>query len=293
MTVLELNALRAQQRSNAGQENASVQERRDSLNAFQSFPIPDDVQVHTCSLGDIACERVVGGEGQGPAILYLHGGGYVIGSPRSHRHVAGFLASKTSGEVFVPDYRLAPEAPFPAAVEDALSAYRGLLASRAPEHLAIAGDSAGGGLAFALAVAAREAGLPMPAAIVGLSPWVNMGTENESYRKLSSVDALTTPEVVGWYSTQYLAGADERTPLASPLFADLQGLPSILIQTGDHECFFGDTVLMHQNLISAGVDSELSVWKGMFHVWHAYWPQLSEGREALSQVSSFILAHCK
>ena len=292
MSKSELEKLRAQMKAAPFSPTAPEWQLRAGIDALESFGLPDDVRVEICELGAVPADRLTGGSGDGAVLLYLHGGGYVIGSPRSHRHLAALIARQMAGTVYVLDYRLAPEAPFPAAVDDALAAYRALLAEHPPQRLAIAGDSAGGGLTFALAIAARDAGLAMPTAIVGISPWVNLGTENESYDKLAANDPVLSREVTEYFSSRYLAGAPARTPLASPLFANLAGLPPTLIQVGDHECFFGDATSMHQALIASGVDTELVVWKGMFHVWHLYWPALGEGKQALEQIAAFVTQHC-
>jgi len=252
-----------------------------------AFAVPEGVAVETSPLGGVPAEKLTF-DAAGPVLLYLHGGGYVIGSPKSHRHLAGLLAREIGGTVHTPDYRMAPEAPFPAAVEDAVAAYRALLDTVPASRIAVAGDSAGGGLTFALALALRDAGLPLPACLVGISPWVELGTANESYDKLAGVDPLLSREVCDYFSSRYLAGERAAHPLASPLRADLAGLPPILIQIGDREVFFGDAVSMHQSLIAAGVEARFVVWNGMFHVWHLYWPMLEEGRRAVGEIAGFV-----
>ncbi len=264
---------------------SALRERMDRMSDL--FPAQTDVAVTQLVLGGVPAERLVGGA-DGPIVLYLHGGGYVMGSPTSHRHLAAKLASDISGEVFSLDYRMGPEAPFPAALDDAVAAYRELSGTLAPRDIFLAGDSAGGGLVFATAIAARDAGLPPPAGLVAISPWVNLGTENASYDLLAKADPMLSRVVCDYFSSRYLGGNSAKDPAASPLFAKLEGLPRTLIQVGDRECFFGDAVLMHQALIAAGVDTELRVWKEMFHVWHLYWPLLAQGRDAMSEIAAFI-----
>ncbi len=254
------------------------------------FPVPEGVTVAPVTLAGIAAEHIVAKAG-GPLVLYLHGGGYVIGSPKSHRHLVCQLAHSMAGEAYSLDYRMAPEAPFPAAVDDAVDAYQALIAAHPGRGIVIAGDSAGGGLAFAAALGAAARGLPRPAAVVGLSPWVNLGTDNESYDALERVDPMLSRAAIDYFSSHYLAGNPASDPAASPLFADLKGLPPVLIQIGDSECFLGDAVKMHHALVTAGVHSELSVWKQMFHVWHAYWPMLRQGREAIDEIADFVARH--
>lgn len=253
------------------------------------FSMPAGVGWSETSLGGVAAERFLAAS-EGPLVLYFHGGGYVMGSAKSHRHVTAHLAELSRGEVYSLDYRLAPEAPFPAAVEDAVSAYKALIDLAPGRGVVLAGDSAGGGLVFAAAVAVRDHGLPLPHALVGISPWVNLGTENESYDQLAAADPMLSRPVCDYFSSRYLAGQSAQDAGASPLFANLAGLPRTLIQVGDRECFFGDAVRMHQALVSSGVDSDLRVWKGMFHVWHLHWRSLAEGQAAIEEIVAFLAA---
>ena len=248
------------------------------------YAVPHDVRLETTPIAGVPCEALRAGAA-GPTLLYLHGGGYVAGSPRSHRHLAAGLAHRLGGHVVVPDYRLAPEYRFPAALEDVLACYRAL-ATDGP--VAIAGDSAGGGLSFSLAIAARDEGLPPPQCIVALSPWVALTTNNPAYDDLAALDPLLSREICSWHAMRYLGDTAPTTPEASPLFADLTGLPPVLIQVGDHEVLFGDAARMHQKLLAASVPSELSIWNGMFHVWHLYWPTLAEGAAAIDAVAAFV-----
>lgn len=252
---------------------------------------PAEVKAETTQLGGVNAEKLTA-DPTGPVVLFLHGGGYVTGSSQSHRHLTSLLAKEIKGVVFALDYRLAPEAPFPAALDDASAAWAALAGRYSPGRCAIVGDSAGGGLSFAVALQAREAAQPMPACLVGLSPWVNLGTENPSYDRLAKVDLLLSRAAIDYYVPKYAPDHRLRDPLISPLFADLRGLPATLIQVGDHECFFGDAVAMHETLIGAGVASELTVWNRMFHVWHLHWPALDDGRAALEQAARFVTQNC-
>lgn len=247
------------------------------------------VDITPVSLGGIPAERHLAGDG--PTVLYLHGGGYTLGSPRSHRHLISRLAADLQGEVFALDYRLAPEAPYPVAVDDAVAAWEALVSERPDRPVSVMGDSAGGGLSFATALAVRDRGLQPPRAIVAISPWVDMTASSSSYEFLGAADPIISRQDIVWHSGRYLAGADPLAGLASPMFADLKGLPPTLIQVGDHEVLFGDSVRIHQRLIAAGVDTELSVWKGMFHVWHFYWRELDEGARAIGQAAAFLRRH--
>jgi acetyl esterase/lipase len=192
------------------------------------------------------------------ALLYLHGGGYLIGSPKSHRHMVGALSVESDLPVFSADYRLAPEHPFPAAVDDAAAAYKGLLDAGIPSaRLAIAGDSAGGGLTIATLVALRERGLPLPACAAAISPWCDLSQGGEAYRARAKRDPIVSKDGLDNMAAAYLNGADPRTPLASPAFADLKGLPPLLIQVGTEEALYDDALTLKTRAEAAGVEVSL------------------------------------
>ena len=192
----------------------------------------------------------------------------------------------------MPDYRLAPEHPFPAAVEDALAAYRSLLdAGVAAKRIVIAGDSAGGGLAVSCLLAARDAGLPMPAAAACLSPWTDMTASGGSYQSKASVDVLVSQGDLTRYGAAYLGAASPTAPLASPALADLEGLPPLLIQVGSEEVLLDDARLLAAKAEAAGVAVSLDEWPGMIHVWQWYWPVLEEGRQANAALAAFFKKH--
>jgi acetyl esterase/lipase len=264
-------------------DEATMRRRLDSLARVHASP--PEVAIEPITLAGRPGERLRAGNG--PHVLFLHGGGFVTGSPISHRHLAGRLAADLGGTVDVLDYRLAPEAPFPAAVKDCLAAYAALSHHR----VALVGDSAGGNLVFTTAVAARDAGLPRPFALGAISPWVNLATGNISYDLIGPVDPSLSRAVIGWHVSRYLKDGAAEDPRASPLFAALHDLPPTLIQIGDREVFFGDAVELHQRLIAAGTDTTLSVGKEMFHVWHLHWPTLPQGRAAIAELAAFIGEH--
>lgn len=225
-------------------------------------------------------------------ILYLHGGGFVSGSPRTHRGIAGRLARAADAKVVVPDYRLAPEHPFPAGLDDALAVYRALIdRDTAPEDLAVVGDSAGGNLVFALLLKLKEEGAPMPAAAVGLSPFVDMTGSGDSLLANAALDPLLHiagfPTVVGAYAS----GLDPRNPLLSPIFGDLAGLPPCLIQCGSDEILLDDAVRLQRALETAGVHAELEVWTQMPHVWQAFARLIPEARTAIGRIATFLGKH--
>ncbi len=258
----------------------------------QQFPLPDGVTVEATEAGGVKAEWVRAPECRNDAVLlYVHGGGYVIGSPASHRHQVAALSQAAGIAALSLDYRLGPEHPFPAAVDDAVSAYQSLLAAGiAPHRIVVAGDSAGGGLTVAMLLALRERGLPQAAAGVCISPWVDLTMTAESYTTKADVDPIVTHDGVTGMAQAYLQGQDARAPLASPLFADLSGLPPLLIQVGTDEVLLDDSIKLEANAKAAGVDVTLEVWDEMIHVWHFFYPVLSEGRDAIARIGEFARA---
>jgi len=225
-------------------------------------------------------------------VLYLHGGGYVLGSPTSHAGMASMMADLAQARVFVLDYRLAPETPFPGALEDAISAYKALLEKgEKPEKIVIAGDSAGGGLAVALMVALKEGGVPLPAAGVCLSPWADLSFSGDSMQTNAKADSILCRQSLAWLGGQYLAGLAPNDPRVSPIFADLTGLPPLLIQVGSDEVLLDDAVRLNKVAKKAGVDSTLEVWNGQVHVWPLMSKLIPEARQALQGIGTFIKTH--
>ena len=224
-----------------------------------------------------------------PVVLYFHGGGYVMGSVNTIRPLAANLAVAAGARVLTVGYRLAPEHPFPAAVDDAVAAWRWLLDGGAdPSAVAFAGDSAGGGLTVAALLAARDQGLDLPAAGVCISPWVDLTLLSESYDR----NAATDPDVERWRLEEmarlYLAGADPATPLASPVCADLAGLPPLLVHAGTAELLEDDAVLLASVARTAGVPVTLELYRDMIHVWHAYAPGLPEGTAGIERIAAWL-----
>lgn len=226
-------------------------------------------------------------------ILYAHGGSYNAGSITSHIPLTGNIASVTRSRLLSLDYRLAPEHPFPAAVEDALSAYRWLLAQNInPRRIVVAGDSAGGGLMLALLLAARDQGLPLPAAAVGLSAWTDLTCSGETWTKNEKVDFMIRRLPTLESAKIYLGDVDPKTQLASPLFGNLQGLPPILLQAGSNEVILSDSVVFAEKARAAGVDVQLEVWRNMQHEWQYAAKLLPEGHQALEHIRDFLEAKC-
>jgi epsilon-lactone hydrolase len=272
-----------------------AQRRAQYERAEKFFPTPPDVTIEHVTAGSVPSEWLSPpGARVDTAILYLHGGGYVIGSPRSHRHLAAAVGAAARASVLLPDYRLAPEHPFPAAGDDGVAAYRWLLGrGLAPARVVIAGDSAGGGLTVATLLALRDAGLPLPAAGVCISPWVDLTCGGATYTTRAEADPIVLHESVAAMATAYLAGKDAKTPLASPLFADLSGLPPLLIQVGDDEVLLDDAVQLAERARKSGVDATLEVADKMVHVWHWFFPMLDEGQAAIDRIGEFVAARAR
>jgi epsilon-lactone hydrolase len=261
--------------------------------AERVFTLPPGTIVDAVTVGGRPAEWLRSpGAREDAALLYLHGGGYVIGSPRSHRHLAEAIARSAGIACLLPDYRLAPEHRFPAAVDDALAAYRSLVDQRgiASSRIAIAGDSAGGGLTVATLVAIRQAGLPTPGAAVCISPWTDLTCSAQSYESKAATDPMVALPGITAMAQEYLGAADPRTALASPLYADLHGLPPLLIQVGSEEVLLDDATRLAERARAAGVDATLEVWEPMIHVWHWFLPWLDEAQEAVDKIGAFLRA---
>lgn len=225
-------------------------------------------------------------------ILYLHGGAFVIGSPVSHRDMVGAIADAAQARAFIVDYRLAPETIFPGAVEDAVAAYKGLLANgEKAEKIIIAGDSAGGGLTMSTLVALRDEGVELPAGAVCISPWADLTFTGDSMIAKDKVDAMLGRGSLSWFADQYLAGQDAAQPLASPIFADLENLPPILIQVGSNEVLLDDAIRLNKALKKAAGDVTLEVWDGQMHVWHLMSTIVPEGKHAINVIGTFVKTH--
>ncbi|HEY1077297.1 MAG TPA: alpha/beta hydrolase [Fontimonas sp.] len=221
-------------------------------------------------------------------VLYLHGGAYAIGSPAVYREYMAQLALHWQAQIAIIDYRLAPEHPFPAALDDAIASYQSLLESGiAADRIVVAGDSAGGGLTLACALKARELGLPLPAALAVVAPWVDMTVSGESAQQKTRDDMLFTDRIRA-AATDYLGGAAPTTPLASPLHADLRGLPPTLIQVTDTEILYSDALRLDAALREAGVRSDLRVWKGLWHVWPLFAGKLPEATDSVLEAAAFL-----
>jgi acetyl esterase/lipase len=255
-----------------------------------SVPIATGCTKASVSAHGIDCERLTPREAEpGRILLCLHGGGFTQGSAVSHRHYASRLARAARAEALVPNYRLAPEHPFPAAVEDALACYRWLLEQGfAPERIAIMGDSAGGGLAVAAALAIRDEGLPAPAAVYAISPWVDLTEVPPSYAERAALDPVVTLESLHRMSALYAGETDRRHPLLSPLHADLSGLPPLFIHVATDEILYEDGLRLAEAARAAGVDVTLRVGERMIHVWPLFHEILRAGRAAIGEAGDWL-----
>ncbi|MDR3510721.1 MAG: alpha/beta hydrolase [Caulobacteraceae bacterium] len=289
MANQEILAIRAfLARTPAELSTAELREVYNGLGA--QFPTPETVTLTPESVGDIPAEWGASPDAdQNRVILYLHGGGYVIGSILSHRHLAAELGRAAGCRTLALDYRLAPEAPFPAAVDDALAAYRFLLDQGfAPSSIAVAGDSAGGGLTVATLIAAREAGLPQPACGFCISPWTDLEAVGGSMSAKAGEDPMVQREGLLKMASDYLGGGDPRHPLAAPLHADLTGLAPLLIQVGSAETLLDDSVRLAALAGAQEVPVRLEIWPEMIHVWHFFHPMLADARRALASAGEYI-----
>ena len=227
----------------------------------------------------------------GRTILYLHGGGYVFCSEETHRPLTTTLANRCRARVFVPAYRLAPEHPFPAAIDDCLTAAAWVFTQGAvPARTVVAGDSAGGGLAAALCVARRDAGLPPLSGAVLLSPWTDLAATGDSIRTNAERDAMFVGDQIANFSREYLGSTPATHPLASPLYAELAGLPPMLIHVSTQEVLLDDARRLAVRARAAGVDVTLREWDDLVHVWQLWTPFMPEARDALADAAAWIRA---
>lgn len=266
--------------------------RADIEKAASIFRVADDVICDPVDVNGVPGEWIVPPSAVSGSVLYfLHGGGYCIGSIDSHRHMVANIARAAKVRALMIDYRLSPEHPFPAGLDDAITGYRWLVEQGfGPETMVIAGDSAGGGLALATLLKLREEGLAQPAGAVLISPWTDMTGETESRRTRAAEDPLIDPEHTQFIAELYLDGTDAKHPMTSPLFADLTGLPALFIQVGTAEVLLDDSTRLEEAARKQGVDVELEVWDDMFHVWHFYADWIPEGRQANEKIAQFMAA---
>ena len=287
-----MQALKERQTASADLPPVTVEEARATFApGGPVHPIPDDVRVSEVSAGWVAAHWLdAPGADADRVLLFLHGGGYQFGSLRSDGELAARLGRASGMRVLFPEYRLAPEHPFPAAIDDVLAVWQWLRTDQqmSARSLAVAGNSAGGGLTVALLVATRDAGEELPAAAVLMSPTVDLTSSGRSMTERVDQDPISTPALLRQLAADYLAGADPRTPLASPLFASLSGLPPLLVQVGTADLLLSDAERLAEAATQAGVDVRLEVGEGLPHVYQLMLGT-PEAAEATERIGRFLL----
>ena len=288
-----MDDLRAQRAASAGQAPPSLAERRATFApAGRPHPVPDDVAVTDVTADGVPAHWLAApGSDSGRVLLFLHGGGFEFGSVRSDGELAARLGRAGGMRVLFPEYRLAPEHRFPAAIDDVVAAWRWLRTDQGLDaaSITVAGDSAGGGLAVALLVAIRDAGEALPAAAVLMSPTVDLTSSGASMTERVDQDPLSTPDMLRQFAADYLAGADPRTPLASPLFASLAGLPPLLVLVGTSDLLLSDSERLAAAADRAGVDVTLKIGEGLPHV-YPLMLGTPEAAEATDEIGKFLRA---
>jgi acetyl esterase/lipase len=291
MSDTEIGALRVKLMSRPRSDDYR-QRRRDIDARGLQYGLASDVSVEVTSANGVPAEWTSTPQAERDAVLlYLHGGGFVIGSLHSHRHLVCEAGRAARAFTLALDYRLAPEHPFPTAVEDAVAGYRFLLArGYTPGRIAIAGDSAGGGLVVSAMIAVRDAGLPQPACGWCISPWVDLEALGETMSSKAAADPTVQKAGILDMARLYLNGADPRSPLAAPIYADLAGLAPLLIQVGAAETLLDDAIRLAKIAGAVDVRVDLQIWPEMIHVWHLFHPELKAGLRAIEQGGSFVRA---
>lgn len=292
MSQQELNSIIAMLQD--FQWSDSPSQMRSDFNEGFSLPPHPTAKVNPIKADGVPAELIScpGGNPQ-LVILYLHGGGFVVGSLTTHRRIACDLAEASGASVLTISYRLAPEHPYPAALEDTLTTYRWLVNTRGfhPERVAIAGDSAGGNLALAALLSLRDAGETLPSSALLISPYCDLTRISQTIATHADIDPMVSPQLLDTVTPWYAPDGDLRHPLLSPLFADLSGLPPLLIHVGASEVLLDDALKLARKAGLANVAVELKVWQNMIHCFHLFAPMLEEGRGALEEAGSFLRQH--
>ncbi len=291
MSDAEIGALRAKLASRPRSDD--YRQRRKDIDARGlAYGLAADVGVEPVTANGVRAEwTTTPKDARDAALLYLHGGGYVIGSLDSHRHLAGEAGRAAGIAALALDYRLAPEHPFPAAVDDALAGYRFVLGRGiSPGRVALAGDSAGGGLVVAAMLAIRDAGLPQPGCGWCISPWVDMEAIGETMTSKAPADPTVQRAGLLDMAKMYLSGADPRSPLAAPIYGNLSGLAPLMIQVGACETLLDDALRLAKIGGAADVRVDLQIWPEMIHVWHLFHPELKAGRQAIEAGGAYVRA---
>jgi epsilon-lactone hydrolase len=291
MSSSEIEAVRELLRSRS--RPVGWAERRERLDAIgQASPVAPDISLEAADAGGVAAEwSLAPGSDPARVLMFFHGGGYCSGSIASHRGMVTRIGRAAGVRTLAVGYHLAPEHPFPAALEDALAAYGFLLDQGiAPGKIAIGGDSAGGGLTLATIISLRDARKPLPGCAWLVSPWVDLQMTGASLAEKADVDPLIQKPYLEELASAYLAGADPAGPLVSPLHADLAGLPPLLVQVGSAETLLDDALRIARRAGAADVPVSLEVWPHMIHAWHLWAAQLEDARRAIASAGAFIKA---
>lgn len=277
-------------------KNRALENQRSFLDKFGSkINMPSRMDVQKITIKGLNAEWLSGSEIRNDQIiLYLHGGAYTMGSCDSHRALAARISRASTMRLLLLEYRLAPEFPFPAALDDAVTGYQWLLENGIdPKNIALVGDSAGGGLVIATAVSLRDKGQSLPGAIACLSPWTDLELTGESITTKVDKDIVLTIEYLRSSAARYVRNNDYCAPLISPLYADLSGLPPMLIHVGEYEILLSDSIRLVDRARNAGVNATLKVWKGMWHEWHGFAEYVPESRRAIEEIGDFLRKHIR
>jgi monoterpene epsilon-lactone hydrolase len=269
-----------------------IETARQGLEALSALtPVAPDINVEKTSIEGIPAEWVTAPNAvEDRVFLYLHGGAYIMGSCNTHRYIASKLARSTAARVLVPEYRLAPENPFPAAIEDAVKVYRWLISSGfAPDKIIIGGDSAGGGLTLATLISLKDEEEALPALAVLLSPWTDMEGTGESMETRADVDPWLSPDASRTTPALYIRDMDPRHPLVSPIYADLSGLPTMLVHVGNDEILLSDSARLVDRARASGVEITFKIWDEMWHVFQTF--AIPEGQQAIDEIGDFVRKH--
>jgi epsilon-lactone hydrolase len=293
MTADQLHVLDEMLRNGPLDLGGEVQEQRHVfVEMVTAIPLPDDVRTTTGELGGVPAVTIdIDGISSSGVILYFHGGAYAIGTAAASVGLASDVARHAQAQAITVDYRLAPEHPYPAALDDALAASEALLKTTDPAHVAFVGESAGGGLVLATLVALRDRGLPLPSAAAVFSPWADLTLSGASITTKADVDVAVTAEGLRRRAGEYVGSGDAAAPTISPVFADLTGLPPLLIQAGSHEILLDDAVRIAGHAAAADVAVDLQITPGAPHVFQGFAALLTEGDEALTAAGDFLRAH--
>jgi acetyl esterase/lipase len=272
----------------------TIDEKRKVLETISRFSmLSSKTKVERVQVNGISADWVSANDvSEDKIVLYFHGGGYNACSPNTHRELCANISIASCAKVLLIDYRLAPENPFPAALEDATSSYRWLLKNGySNENIAVAGDSAGGGLSVAASISLRDGGEPMPSSVACISPWTDLELSGDSIKTHASIDPMLTLEVLQHMASNYIKKNNPCSPYISPIYADLKGLPPLFIQVGSDEMLLDDSIRIVEKAKNSGVDVKLEIYDQMWHVWHLAARFMPEAKKAVNELGLFIRNH--